>query len=782
MSTPNPGPSAQTTGNVAPGPYVAWQGTNTIYVIGPDGATVAFGAAGGGAAISAGAASQNTGTVIFSNANSVSFGLNNGTLTASVLAGAAAGIGAIQASNTTYTSGTVIFSNANGLTFGSTAGGITGSYNSTQFAGTGTTFNGANLSGSMTQNSNGLQLSLSAVSQSVQTQASGNIAGNGTTFGGTNVSGSMTLGTAGLVLSLSAPSVGGAQTGISGIIVSNTTYTAGTVSFSNANGITFGSSGANGITASYNSTQFAGTGTTFGGTNISGSATLNSNGLALSLSGNAPGGGTLSVYGQSNTTQSSSGTIPATSLQFQGAGGVSVGVSNGSVVISGAAAGAAATASFYGASNTTNSSSGTIALSSLVVGGYGLISVGVSAGTLQISGPATTTYTPLSVGFSTGGNTAGTTAMTQSQIVLAGGNNITLSGSTNGSSMTISIAGGAGGGFTGGVSTGGNTAGNTGTQTGSFILAGGNNVTLSVGTAAGGNQTITVSAANQSNQTVGLYGVGNTTQNSSTTLDARTISYDALGAMTVGFSNGSVQLSAPATSSIVGAGGISVSTNGSTISVYENAITRLVYPSGNLTAISAPGNATISVQYVAVNWPITASRLDALVAWSGASSATTNTCAIAISAYAAIYTRNASTLSSLSSGSTQTTYTYASSTAGQTGLTQSAIRPISVPVNVSMTPGEYFVGFNFITATSSVGLSTTNLGQTLSIMGANQIQSALNYAEFGNATATSSNLYYGMGLYTAASTGMPASIGLASISQTGASLSQANIALVFRNA
>ena len=734
MSTPNPGPSAQTTGNVAPGPYVAWQGTNTTYVIGPDGATVAFGAAGGGAAISAGAASQNTGTVIFSNANSVSFGLNNGTLTASVLAGAAAGIGAIQASNTTYTSGTVIFSNANGLTFGSTAGGITGSYNSTQFAGTGTTFNGANLSGSMTQNSNGLQLSLSAA----------------------------------------------ANSGV-GIAAVGSTQTAGTISFSNSNGVSFGMNGST-VTASYNSTQFAGTGTTFGGTNISGSATLNSNGLALSLSGNAPGGGTLSVYGQSNTTQSSSGTIPATSLQFQGAGGVSVGVSNGSVVISGAAAGAAATASFYGASNTTNSSSGTIALSSLVVGGYGLISVGVSAGTLQISGPATTTYTPLSVGFSTGGNTAGTTAMTQSQIVLAGGNNITLSGSTNGSSMTISIAGGAGGGFTGGVSTGGNTAGNTGTQTGSFILAGGNNVTLSVGTAAGGNQTITVSAANQSNQTVGLYGVGNTTQNSSTTLDARTISYDALGAMTVGFSNGSVQLSAPATSSIVGAGGISVSTNGSTISVYENAITRLVYPSGNLTAISAPGNATISVQYVAVNWPITASRLDALVAWSGASSATTNTCAIAISAYAAIYTRNASTLSSLSSGSTQTTYTYASNTAGQTGLTQSAIRPISVPVNVSMTPGEYFVGFNFITATSSVGLSTTNLGQTLSIMGANQIQSALNYAEFGNATATSSNLYYGMGLYTAASTGMPASIGLASISQTGASLSQANIALVFRNA
>ena len=33
----------------------------------------------------------------------------------------------------------------------------------------------------------------------------------------------------------------------------------------------------------------------------------------------------------------------------------------------------------------------------------------------------------------------------------------------------------------------------------------------------------------QTNQTVGLYALGNTTQNSSTTLDARTISYNGLG-------------------------------------------------------------------------------------------------------------------------------------------------------------------------------------------------------------------------------------------------------------
>ena len=190
----------------------------------------------------------------------------------------------------------------------------------------------------------------------------------------------------------------------------------------------------------------------------------------------------------------------------------------------------------------------------------------------------------------------------------------------------------------------------------------------------------------------------------------------------------------------------------------------------------------MSFQYVALPQSVTATRLDALLAWSGGSSATTNTCAIAISAYAAIYTINAATLSSLSSGSTQTTYTYASNSAGHTEFIGAAIRPISVPININAPPGEYIVGFNLVTATSSIGLSTTNIGQTFSIMGGNLLYTASVYGEIGVATASNSNLRYGMGVYTAASTGLPASVSIGSIAQTGASQSQANIALVFRNA
>src|SRR5581483_10117741 len=120
------------------------------------------------------------------------------------------------------------------------------------------------------------------------------------------------------------------------------------------------------------------------------------------------------------------------------------------------------------------------------------------------------------------------------------------------------------------------------------------------------------------------------------------MSFNALGAMTMGYSNGSIQVSAPATSSLSGTGAVSISVNGSTISIgviSTSPLTRFIYPSDNLlTALSAPGNASLSFQYLPLAENLTASRVDALVSWSGSTSATANTCAIALSAYAAIYT------------------------------------------------------------------------------------------------------------------------------------------------
>jgi hypothetical protein len=210
------------------------------------------------------------------------------------------------------------------------------------------------------------------------------------------------------------------------------------------------------------------------------------------------------------------------------------------------------------------------------------------------------------------------------------------------------------------------------------------------------------------------------------------------------------------------------------------ALQRLVSPVG-MTAISAYGQASLSLQYLEAQWPVSASRVDLIVGWAAASSAGAETGAIVITAIAGIYSNSASTLTRLSSGSTQTTYTYASNSAGNTGLITSGLRPISVPMNVSMTPGEYVVGFAFSTNSSSVGTATTNLAQTVSVYGWASNQSALNYAEFTAATNASTNLLGVLGMYSAATTAMPASIAVTDVNQTGVNQSKAQFAFVMRN-
>jgi hypothetical protein len=127
---------------------------------------------------------------------------------------------------------------------------------------------------------------------------------------------------------------------------------------------------------------------------------------------------------------------------------------------------------------------------------------------------------------------------------------------------------------------------------------------ISVGYSAG---SIVLSAATVAGQTSGgMYVTGNTTNNSSTTLPMSSWLWNAQGAQTIGFSNGSIQLSVPATSSLVGTNGISVSTNGSTISV--SAINESIYITGNTTGQSSssyyvPGALTISAGAgISIGW------------------------------------------------------------------------------------------------------------------------------------------------------------------------------------
>lgn len=217
-------------------------------------------------------------------------------------------------------------------------------------------------------------------------------------------------------------------------------------------------------------------------------------------------------------------------------------------------------------------------------------------------------------------------------------------------------------------------------------------------------------------------------------------------------------------------------------------VSRAIVPQGFSNG-AAFGNGSLSFNYYQCLEPLTATRLDCLFNWAGATSATANTGAVAMTAYGGVYSLSQVTgtggttnvLTALSIGSTQTTYTYASNNSGNSQLTASAIRPVSVPVNLNMGDGEYFVAFGLSTNSSSIGTATTALAQSISIMAALTNQTAVNYAEFTAATTANSNLYYGMGVYSAATAILPGSVPVTAINQTGANLLAANFAFVMRN-
>lgn len=253
----------------------------------------------------------------------------------------------------------------------------------------------------LTINSSGLSLNAASA------------AGTTSGFAGNLISGSMTHNTAGLNISLNHPAwlttaqpVGAYLTtarASNDAIGLNTAQTNVTW--------TVNSSGL-----SLNAAGYAGTGTTFAGTNVSASATLNSNGLNLALSAAAGGGGgTITAFATSNTTQSSSGTIAANSLIFAGAGIASVGVSNGSIIVSVPAGGGAGDGGvFAGVSNLGNTagSTGTVSTGNFVLVGASNITLSQStagagsAATVSIIGPNSSSFVAVSpLGITTGGST-----------------------------------------------------------------------------------------------------------------------------------------------------------------------------------------------------------------------------------------------------------------------------------------------------------------------------------------------------------------------------------------
>jgi hypothetical protein len=193
----------------------------------------------------------------------------------------------------------------------------------------------------------------------------------------------------------------------------------------------------------------------------------------------------------------------------------------------------------------------------------------------------------LSAGMSTNGNTSGDTGFASQRLALIGGNNITLSGSTNGGSMSITISApnlGAGA-MSAGVSNLGNTAGSTGITGTRLVLVGTNNISLSQSTDANGgtvsfNNTVSAFQAGMSTE-------GNTAGNTGVTGTRMVFvgSGPVSLSQTTGANGATLSINAPATSSLSATGLVSISTNGSTISIGVPSLTAAMWE--NMPAMEA---------------------------------------------------------------------------------------------------------------------------------------------------------------------------------------------------
>jgi hypothetical protein len=442
---------------------------------------------------------------------------------------------------------------------------------------------------------------------------------------------------------------------------------------------------------------------------------------------------------------------------FSNSNGVGFGL-NGSTITG------AQTLTFSAGSQSTLTASGTMNATAFNLNGVGGASVGFSNSSAFVSAPPVSALTAAGI----------------------------ISLSSNGSTVTISAPG-----FSAGVSTGGNTSNSSGVASNQLVFAGGNNITLSQSN-NGGSATVTIVGGAGGN-TITFSAGSQSTLTASGTMNVSGFRLNGVGGVSVGFSNSSGFVSAPGTSSIVGVNGVSITTNGATISVRPSFATAHVNMLPLTTASQTWGAMGVSSGSafffpVSVDKPI---QFNALRLASSLSFVTSNVSgAQSITQSFGLYSQNGNTLSQISSNSlsyaitnssvsatvsfaTSTGtggYGYNTSSASTTANLQSSFgtgawRLVDLQFGNTMTlsAGMYWLAMlrKESTANAAIGISHALMGNM------HPITSSTPFARMGVASdALSSNSvirlpFVGFGPYNASTAALPSSASMSSINNIG---------------
>lgn len=516
-----------------------------------------------------------------------------------------------------------------------------------------------------------------------------------------------------------------------------------------------------------------------------GNVTVGTNGQTVLFSAGGGGGG--SVNFSAGTTSNNLGAVV-----FSNSGGVSFGL-NGSTItatvqtnyLTTAMASnrgsdfVQATAAFAG-----TSASGTIASNGIS------ISIGPYLTTAMQSNAVTLSNIKIS---------AGTSSANLSAVTFANSNGVSFG--LNGSTVTGSVATS--------LTNLNLSAGTTSNNLSAFVFSNSNSVSFGLN---GSTVTATVAYPAQTNQTLGLYAVSNTTQNSSTTVDARTISFQGAGVASVGYSNGSVVVSVPAgggglTNINVSAGTTSnnlsnvvfSNSNGVTFGLNGSTVTASVNAGGGGATFSSTvlgkqlewaqssaslGQNSIYIFPEVVHEAISASVVKIPVMISHSSSAAASVQRGHTMDFG-VYTRHA-TNSTVLTQHYSTSYTFAAShssnvswrisaitavgnstsyntlTASSAGLNLSAsvhgAREFILPWNTVLAPGEYW--FAIRQSSSSAG-AAGSLFQVSHVIASSVTQNRMGVSI--NATNDGIARNIGYGTYSASSGALPAGISMTQI-------------------
>lgn len=623
-------------------------------------------------------------------------------ITSNALHTSVARIQGVIASDTTYTSGSISFRDLNGISFQSTTGQAIQITHGLQYT-----------SNTSAITSNALNTSQSSLFQ--HTSATSAITSNAL-----NTSQSSLFQHTSATSAITSNALHSSVSRVINIVAATNNTGGGTaslssnVSFSNANGMTFYTSAGSAIVASYTV------------------PTLTNSSLTMQA-----GASTLSSVSR---------------IAFVDSNGVSFGAStsnNGSITIT------ATVATSYAASNHSHGNP-TLALTNLT----GTTASASNGFTLSLSAAA-----PGAGGGIVLANSQ--TTYTSGTVNLSGAGAITIQ-STTGQSFQISVP-----------------ATSSLSATG-IVSISTNGSTVSIG-------------ASQSNQNISLYALGNTTQNSSTVLNASVLSLNGLQGITVGFSNGSIQLSgatggtgggggialansqttytsgtahlsgagaitiqsttgqsyivsAPGSSSISGTGQVSISVNGSTISIgVPNGETRSFYnPYSDIPMVAGQaGQGTLNIN--PNDFPnITFDRIYMPINNTNSSNSSGSH---TLSFWVGLYTRNDSTLSLVMSASQSYTIVH-SGTAGSYSL-YSGMRHVSIPLSSSLSEGLYFVGI--VSRTTSGGANGSYSQFVASNINSNFL------GHFGSSHNTTYQFRPGIGVYSVTTSGIPSSIAISQL-------------------